>query len=167
MTGEFFSGSPWRGCPLASPTARRSTLLPGPRLTPRPPVALGVGPGTGDWWWWERRAVAIRTVWCVKASAFSKQSLSRKGSSDRKSVVEPILAPLNRMTLHHHELKGFLSCVSSLFANLSEVQKCLSFVCALQGIGAFRDVTKGQETSAIPPDGLGDNTTQQVPAFTF
>lgn len=42
MAGEFFSGSPGNGCPLSSPTARRSTLHLGPHLMDSPPAALGV-----------------------------------------------------------------------------------------------------------------------------
>lgn len=42
MAGEFFSGCPWNGCPLLSPTARRSTLHLGPHLMDSPPAALGV-----------------------------------------------------------------------------------------------------------------------------
>lgn len=41
MKGEFFSGSPWIGCPPLSPTARRSTLPPGPHLMDSPSAALG------------------------------------------------------------------------------------------------------------------------------
>lgn len=40
MTGESFSEFPWNGFPPSSPTARRSTLRPGPHLTDGPRAAL-------------------------------------------------------------------------------------------------------------------------------
>lgn len=38
MAGEFFSGPPWNGCPLSSPTARHSTLHLGSHLMDGPPA---------------------------------------------------------------------------------------------------------------------------------
>lgn len=51
MAGEFFSASPGNGCPLSSPTARRSTLHSGQHLMGSPPAALGVvwGENRSQW----------------------------------------------------------------------------------------------------------------------
>lgn len=136
MTGEFFSGSPWRRGPLASPTARRSTSLPGPRLTtpPRPPAAavppaaLGggfreggkEGSGGGGGWWLvgdkqSKQAALEPRGRCSKASSFNKQSL---GGGEKDQAAGNVLESRYRAR------------------------------CALGNLGFFGDVTKGDDTSA-------------------